>query len=284
MVQVRRVFEHFRFIVAHPAYRGVATWFRYIRWTIAVVTRRTALCKLTPFSARVVVPPDLRGVARLLYLFGGALEPELPLLVRLVGPGDTAVDVGAHYGSHTAALAELVGPSGRVIAFEPLPIAFRILERTVAANGFENVETYQVAAGETLGSAKLLMNADPSRTRIDLDGDGVRVVTLDSLALDDVRFVKIDTEGHEDAVLAGATATLAKQPIVMLEVSPGSCALETLRSAGYLVFKVENDRLVKVETATDGVSNYVCIHRNARSEVSQEEQRCSADGSDRRDP
>ena len=101
----------------------------------------------------------------------------------------------------------------------------------------------------------------PSRTRITSadDAGDVEVVTLDSLGVGHVDFVKIDTEGHEDDVLAGATSTLAMRPIVMVEVSPGSHALSTLRVCGYAIYHVREGRLLEAPEGAHGLSNYICL-------------------------
>ena len=58
-------------------------------------------------------------------------EPDLKAVRRLVGPGGTVLDVGANFGRYAKALADLVGPTGRVYAVEPVPLTFEILRSNV---------------------------------------------------------------------------------------------------------------------------------------------------------
>ena len=150
-----------------------------------------------------------------------------------VSPGDTVLDVGANVGQYTALLAELVGPAGRVIAFEPVPRTFGILQSVVSGLGLANVEPLAVALGEADGTASMIdvRDADglpdPGLSHLGSRADGtaveVQVARLDSLSdrlrLDSCSFVKIDVEGAELLVLRGATAFLAThRPAILIEL------------------------------------------------------------------
>src|SRR6185312_12382199 len=63
-------------------------------------------------------------------------EPEFDLLPQLVRPGSVVIDVGANIGHYTLRLAQLVGPEGRVYAFEPMPKTFDLLCRNVVTAGY----------------------------------------------------------------------------------------------------------------------------------------------------
>lgn len=157
-------------------------------------------------------------------------EIELLQLRNLVRPGQLAIDVGANVGTYAHELARL---TGRVIAFEPNPV----LAATLADLGLKGVEVRQVALSSTDGSADLqvpLLNGLATlRTDMQL-GDGVEHVTvptarLDGLNLDKIAFIKIDVEGFEEEVLAGAAATIARDlPILLIEIeerhNPGGLA------------------------------------------------------------
>jgi hypothetical protein len=70
-----------------------------------------------------------------------------PLMARAVRPGSCAIDVGAGMGDETIDLSQLVGADGKVLAFEPHPVSFEALTRTIALNRLQNVEAWQMALG-----------------------------------------------------------------------------------------------------------------------------------------
>jgi FkbM family methyltransferase len=144
---------------------------------------------------------------------------EVRVFPHLLRPGDLFVDVGANLGYYTAMGSRLVGPSGRVLAFEPSPVCFPRLERLVAVGGLDNVRVFRAAVGAAEGTSTLYNAADADNSgaatlRPDLGGDDVgvevRVLRLDDVPelakADSVALLKVDTEGFEEQVLEGATA------------------------------------------------------------------------------
>ena len=75
-----------------------------------------------------------------------------------VGPGQTAIDLGANIGYFTLLLAQLVGQDGQVVAFEPDPENFQLLERNVRANGYTNVAVRREAVADYSGRAPLFLS------------------------------------------------------------------------------------------------------------------------------
>jgi len=137
--------------------------------------------------------------------------------------GGTLIDVGAHYGLYTVRLSKLFKD---VWAFEPHPHNYAILKMNTEANGIKNVKHYNVALWDTDGEAFLaIAHGNPlgkcSGRWLVAEGVGdFKVVTrrLDTLSPPNVRYIKIDVEGHAHRVLAGAEATLNKwHPLVQIE-------------------------------------------------------------------
>jgi FkbM family methyltransferase len=162
----------------------------------------------------------------------GIWEPlETKVFRSHVGPGDVVVDVGANLGYYTLLAARLVGAEGHVYAFEPDPESFALLERNVELNGYENVTAVPLALGKAPGKLPLYLNAknrgdhrvyDPTGERRSVEVD---VVTLDAYREDHgverVDFLKIDTQGAECLILAGAEKTLAQAGLtIVLEFTP----------------------------------------------------------------
>jgi len=145
-------------------------------------------------------------------------EAELACLADWAPHGGTAVDVGAWYGPWTARLASI---AGRVVSIEPNPDLARLVRA-----GCPGAEVVQAAASDHDGTARLWLppggrGAEGTASLEHASGRPVTVprVTIDGLRLADVRFIKIDVEGHEAAVLRGAEATIRRDaPVLVLEL------------------------------------------------------------------
>lgn len=188
----------------------------------------------------------------------GVYEPfETEVMAKLVKPGWTVVDIGANVGYYTLLLANLVGKSGRVVAFEPDPDNYSILCRNMKLNSFENVETVRKAVTSSAGSKLLHLNPTNrggSSLRAGFSTDGA--VAVDCLRLDDyfddgsssVDFVKIDVEGAEGTVLDGARKLIDahRDIIVMMEYRPeklelfNTSPLRLLREMARKSFRIYN--------------------------------------------
>jgi FkbM family methyltransferase len=164
-------------------------------------------------------------IGRSFDLYGEFSEGEIDLFRRIVGSGQTVVEVGANIGAHTLFLAQAVGQSGRIVAFEPQRILFQILCANLALNALGNVEAYQAAVGRSAGRTTV-PNVDYSQFNnfggLSLGnhrvGESVDLVTLDALALEACHLIKIDVEGMEGDVLAGATKTISRlRPVLYVE-------------------------------------------------------------------
>jgi FkbM family methyltransferase len=146
-------------------------------------------------------------------------------------PGDIAFDVGANVGWHSLALASIVGPRGRVLAFEPAPVDRALLAVNIAANHYKNIEIYESAVTDFVGQALFTCFRSPGvhhLLRDDSPSDGevfeVPTITLDSVAFDRnlPSFLKIDVEGGEYKVLMGARRLLVeRRPVIVAEVRRG---------------------------------------------------------------
>src|SRR5262245_10731234 len=103
---------------------------------------------------------DLRDrvIAKRLYL-GVPWEQDLQQLLEVMNlRGGVCVDVGANIGIHSLLMSDLVGPEGRVFAFEPEPRNFALLEANLALNGVTNVTAVAAAVGDTVGTCRLALN------------------------------------------------------------------------------------------------------------------------------
>ena len=157
-----------------------------------------------------------------------APEPEYEMLPEMVAAGDWALDIGANVGHYALRLSELVGEQGRVIAFEPVPDAFELLVANAALAVRKNMTLFNAAVSDSASISGMVIPKYESNgldnlylAQLSRNESGLRVLclTVDSLALPHpIRFVKIDTEGHELAVLRGMRELLRRdQPILLVE-------------------------------------------------------------------
>jgi len=198
----------------------------------AYVGENEALCRILGRYKLYVDSRDSGLSAHL--LLDGFWEMGLTMhMARTVRAGMTAIDVGANFGYYTILLGALVGEAGHVFAVEPAPATAAMLRRSVELNGFQKYTTVvEAAAGAGEATDRLLhvpprepKNAQLVSTADVVDSAGgtvhrVAEIRLDALLAEQRRvdFVKIDAEGAEEAVVAGALAALRRdRPALVLE-------------------------------------------------------------------
>lgn len=165
----------------------------------------------------------------------GVLEPgTAKVLQRLIRPGDVFVDVGANVGLLSLVAAHALGGSGSIVAFEPFPRTAQLLERTLWLNGFGKLaevrsmgisssnETMVLHLGNTSGHHSLFPLPDAEHSTVN-----VKVGTLDESLGSSARVdvLKIDVEGAELSVIAGALRILEANPNVKIIVEFGPAHL-----------------------------------------------------------
>jgi FkbM family methyltransferase len=186
-------------------------------------------------------------IGRSLDLYGEWCDDEVFILGQVLSPGAVVVDVGANIGTHTVFFAKSVTEKGLVVAFEPQRLVFQTLCGNVALNGLTNVTCFCAAVGEKRAQLKF-PTVDPRQTfnfgavRPSGDGSGevVDVVPIDELGLPRCTLIKVDVEGMEAKVIAGAKETIARcRPALFLEndtVERSREVLEAVDAIGYKAF------------------------------------------------
>jgi FkbM family methyltransferase len=157
----------------------------------------------------------------------GWLElPRSELMRKLLKPGMRVVDIGANIGYYTLLSAKIVGESGLVLSFEPEPLNFALLCKSVKINNLPNVRTYQQVLSDRKGTVTMYLGdpSNPEAHSITQPHSGgtieVTSTTLDALSdsLNDQRidFIKIHV-GAEPMILRGAEKILAEhKPTIMM--------------------------------------------------------------------
>ncbi len=166
-----------------------------------------------------------RYIGKSLNLYGEYSQAEIDLFRQILKPGSLVVEVGANIGTHTLFFARQVGLEGAVVAFEPQPIVFQTLCANLALNCVTNVRCFQQAVGAEPGEIRVpVLDSTREENYGGLSLEGCRqgeptpMVTLDSLNLGRCALLKVDVEGMERQVLAGAANTIAKcRPILYVE-------------------------------------------------------------------
>jgi FkbM family methyltransferase len=214
--------------------------------------------------------------------YGEFSEGENDLFRLFLRPGMTVAEFGANIGIHTVSIAQMVGPQGRVLAFEPQRSVFQIMCANLALNGLEQVEPHWAAAGGTSGHLHVprLDSQVPSNfgglslAANNQEGDHVRLVTLDSFELHACHLLKIDVEGMESEVLVGAEQTIRRfRPIIYTEndrADKSPALIGKLQELGYRCYwhlppyvRIPNYRLMTENLFPGLISiNMLCIPRS----------------------
>ena len=157
---------------------------------------------------------------------------EVAFVGRLLRPGMTVLDAGAHHGLYTLLASKRVGRQGRVIAFEPSPRERKRLRRHLRVNRCRNVDVQPCALGDEHREADLFLVQGREdwcnslrAPQIDARTVSVRVEVervddvLEKIGVTRVDFIKLDVEGAELSFLQGACRTLAaSRPVILAEV------------------------------------------------------------------
>jgi FkbM family methyltransferase len=183
---------------------------------------------------------------------GNRWEPDvMALCEKYVTPGSTVVDIGANMGTFTVRLAQLVGTTGKVVAFEPQRFIYQQLCGNLFVNRLHNVETYNCAIGDRQGVVTMTpidyTRGAPGEVRINNSGgEQVPTTPLDLFELQNVSLIKMDVERYEPFVFVGAEQTIRKnRPVILFELTtlplpdfPPNFVLDTLKALNYNVYLI----------------------------------------------
>ena len=202
-----------------------------------------------------------------LELLSRPFEPsEVSLVKELLQPGQTVLDIGANIGYYTLLFSHLVGPAGRVIAFEPDPNNYALLQRNIADNNCENVTAHQLAVGARKERLKLFQCAGNNGMHRAYQSIccGDDFVSVDAVVLDQflaqgpaIDFIKMDIEGFELFALQGMSHLLEKHsPTIFVEFSPSALAEAGVTTTSFIRFFADRDYAIS-RVADDAESRLV---------------------------
>jgi FkbM family methyltransferase len=207
----------------HP----LRTCYRLVRWELLRLRNSQLKYRYDDEFDIKLLPNE--GASRLTYYFGVS-EPDLfGVYDAFLKPGMVVFDVGANIGLHALYFCKRVKHEGKVFAFEPTKKTFQRLIMHMEDNNVVNVEALNCALGATIGRVEVVENPeDTSRAfvrHIGMDRTvacDIKLLTLDAFAearnIHRIDFLKIDTEGFEGEILAGATHLLAQNKIRIMQI------------------------------------------------------------------
>ena len=244
------------------------------KYSIFVKTSRFITVKLKPdfvvINGNKLYLDRLDALSLSTYGVHGKISAEL--FAKEIKMGDTVVDVGAHIGSYTLLFAKLVGPTGKVFAFEPHNENFAILKKNIKINGYQNIIAENKAISNISGKAKFYLGTEfylygalfkPQRFDDVVD---VNTVTLDDYFKDfkeKINFIKMDICGGEGRAFQGMNLILSTNPdlklfhewwpwgITQYGISNPEKHLELLNNNNYKIFKVDGKENVIIQTSVE---------------------------------
>ncbi|KAA2239182.1 FkbM family methyltransferase [Chitinophaga agrisoli] len=206
-----------KFIVEHPLNRGnkFGALARFVKWQIGARLMPYPIIYSFTTKSKLVVEKGMTSATGSVYC--GLYEfNDMAFLLHVLRQEDLFIDVGANIGMYTILSAAHLGAD--TVAVEPIPATFSHLNRNIALNSIaRRVRAFNIALGAEKGTVSItshLGNANHIATADDDNIIEVEVDTLDHILADLFpAIMKIDVEGFETAVLAGADETLRKQSL-----------------------------------------------------------------------
>lgn len=177
-----------------------------------------------------------RGYPRMLIGNGSSYFPAETLTFKeMIKSGMTVLSIGACVGYYALVAARLVGPEGKVYAFEPYPEAFGLLEKNVERSGYKNIVAINKAVTDSVGFAKLyLLDTNPlanslSKTREAVKCIDVPTTTLDGFFGDEkIDVIRSVAEGADILIVRGMDKVIKNNPNLKMQVEVDPSSLEGL--------------------------------------------------------
>jgi FkbM family methyltransferase len=214
-----------------------------------------------------------------IYVLRSKYEPLLGYCDHLVTKGAVVMDCGANQGIYACAFGALVGPHGRVYAFEPQAYAAEALHRNAGLNGFAHVSVEQTAISSENGTAMLDVSSGPVSASILKNMGGSETISVPTLSLTSfaervdlqrLDLIKMDIEGAEYDALVGAGPIIARfKPTIVLEGAEDislpvekrwSAIAKLLTNHGYAMYRFNGaGRLERTDQLNDFDPNVVFL-------------------------
>ena len=230
-------------------------------------------------------------IGRRLILLKRFEDAELDFVLSHVGAGDTCIDVGANIGYFALPLARACGAGGSVLCFEPLRRNVLTIRLAAELNHLANLDVIEAAVVDSSGSLMIdVSDMDSAYAHVAADGTSAGIVVagvtldevIDKRGLNRIRFMKVDVEGAENFVIAGASRLFSdadrRPEFMMIELVPSHLArfgatidalVARLSSYDYAPFVLVGDRLRSLQQTHKGqLINTFFLDRRMRARLS----------------
>ena len=217
-----------------------------------------------------------------LQMLTDSYEPETTALFKkIIRPGMVIIDIGAHIGYYTRLFARLVGPTGKILAFEPEPDNFRLLQKNTSR--FENIKLFNLAISDQNGKISFYKVKNSTGCHSVIPQDQAEIINVNATTIDSfiarekikhIDIIKIDIEGGEAKALEGMKNLLKNTQGLKLitEVSSDSLRsanttleafLKQLHSYGFNIFEILERGQVRKLSKDDFIKNISLPAKNA---------------------
>lgn len=271
---VAKIASALRVIAHHPLNRRhklkAMTEYGFIQLATRLIPGE--VCVEFPNDTWLLVPPHMKGAAHFIAPRLCEFE-EMSFVMHLLRSGLMFADVGANIGAFTVLAAGVAGAS--VKAYEPSPLTYETLARNIRLNGLQDrVQGIQMAVGRSIGETQFSRGlGTENHIATDLaeeNSQKVKLTTLDhELAESPPYLLKVDVEGFESDVFAGATSTLRQSQLRAIIIEHNNCGARfgfdendlhaRIRQLGFIPCRYDPfaRRLAQVEVQAGGNIIYV---------------------------
>jgi FkbM family methyltransferase len=228
--KVVKYYRSMRYVATHPLNSASkpGTFVRYFRWQIG--SRLALGPTVVPFvnDSHLIISRGMLGATQNIYTGLHAFD-DCGLLLHLLRPADLCVDIGANVGVYTILSSAAIG--AHTIAIEPIPSTYAKLRTNIRYNDVaELATTYNIGLGSENSTLVFTSNRDTGNRVVSEGAPGGETIRVPVRTLDDVlgdanpTLIKIDVEGWESHVLAGAESTLKKNSLLcfIIEMDGGT--------------------------------------------------------------
>ena len=215
-----------RFLLYRKLFKGQ---FKLFLWLMKHKLLKKIQTISSPVTGDFKINLDTKNFIDSCIFYTGDYEPNLKMhYKKLIKPNDVVLDVGANIGFHSLYFAELTGPLGKVISFEPILINFKAFQNNIALNNFPQIIANNIALGNENSLMDIHLEIDDQNPgAFNLLAPGIKNHTikcekgddfLNRIGINKVNFIKIDVEGYEYEVMKGLKSTITSyRPIINFE-------------------------------------------------------------------
>jgi len=179
----------------------------------------------------ILVMPNDTGISLELSVYGIHEPITTKIISKKLKKGMVCVDIGANIGYYALLESKIIGPTGKVIAIEPVPNTFSYLEKNLKSHNQSKFQTYNLSCSDMDTTSYFLVNKKSNISKIVTESDkildGEKKILVKTKKLDNILlktekkidFLRMDIEGYELKVLLGAKNTIEKfKPIIQTEI------------------------------------------------------------------